>query len=303
MMFITQIITGILLSFYYSSSFGLAFSSIYYLSFNVVYGFIIRFLHVVGSFMCIYFLYIHFIRSFYYSFTFVLSSSFVHVYSSGLGILLLSLLVSFLGYTLPYGQMSFWGITVILNVLTILPAPLNFILPELIYASSSLVLYRFFVLHFLVSLLILTLIVLHLFLLHTFISSNTFLNISSSMFLSFYLFLFKDFYYYFIFYVSIVIFIFFYNFEFLSNPINLIHASSLSTPLHILPESYFLIYYSLLRALPSKLLGIIVVLCFFFYMFFYSFSSSLSLRSFYYSSHLFLNPSLSPSLSMYFYVM
>jgi len=153
-------------------------------------------------------------------------------------------------------------------VLTVLAHPLDFLLPELIYSSSQLVLYRFFVLHFFISLIILFLILVHLYLLHTYTSSNTFLNLSSSLFISFYLFVFKDVYYYFIFYLSICCFIFFYNFEFLSNPVNLIPASSLSTPLHILPESYFLIYYSLLRALPSKLFGIIIVCIYMFYVVF-----------------------------------
>jgi len=162
-------------------------------------------------------------------------------------------------------------------VLTVLAHPLDFLLPELIYSSSQLVLYRFFVLHFFLSLIILFLILVHLYLLHTYTSSNTFLNLSSSLFISFYLFVFKDFYYYVIFYLSICCFIFFYNFEFLSNPVNLIPASSLSTPLHILPESYFLIYYSLLRALPSKLFGILIVLVFMFYLVFpISSASSLS---------------------------
>jgi ubiquinol-cytochrome c reductase cytochrome b/c1 subunit len=123
--FVVQIVTGIMLSFYYSSSSMIAFESVYYLSFNVFYGFIVRLLHVVGSFLCIYLLYLHFLRSFYYTCSFILSSSFLYVYASGLLILVLSLLVSFIGYTLCWGQMSYWGITVILNVLSILPQPLN----------------------------------------------------------------------------------------------------------------------------------------------------------------------------------
>jgi len=275
MFFIIQIITGILLSFYYSSSSYISFESVYYLSFNVLYAFIIRFLHVVGSFLCIYFIYLHFLRSFYYTFNFILSSSFLYVYSSGLLIMVLSLLVSFLGYTLCWGQMSYWGIQVLINVLTVLPYPISFLLPELIYSSSMLILYRFFVLHFGISLIILLAIVLHLFVLHSFISSNSFINLSSSLFISFYLFILKDFYYYFVFYIPVIAFIFFYNFEFLSNPINLIHSSSLSTPLHILPESYYLIFYSLLRALPSKLLGVVIVLCFMFYLLFFNFNDAL----------------------------
>jgi len=272
MLFVVQIITGILLSFYYSSSSYISFESVYYLSFNVLYGFIIRFIHVIGSFLCIYFLYMHLLRSLWYTINFQLTSTFLYTYSSGLVILFLSLLVSFLGYCL-WGQMSYWGIQVLINILTILPSPFSYILPELIYSSSLQILYRFFVLHFLLSLIILLLIVFHLFVLHSFISSNTFINLSSSLFISFYLFIFKDFYYFFIFYFLFLTFIFFYNFEFLSNPVNLIHASSLSTPLHILPESYYLIFYSLLRALPSKLFGIIVVLIFMFYLLFYNFST------------------------------
>jgi len=243
-----------------------------------------RMLHVIGSFLCIYLLYAHFARSFYYSFNFsFLSSNFRAVYFSGLLILLCCLLVSFLGYCLVWGQMSYWGVQVIINVLTVLAHPLDYLLPELIYSSSQLVLYRFFVLHFLLSLIIFFLILVHLYLLHTYTSSNTFLNLSSSLFISFYLFVFKDFYYYFIFYLALIVFIFFYNFEFLSNPVNLIPASSLSTPIHILPESYFLIYYSLLRALPSKLFGIIIVCVYMFYLLspFTSASSSVAGLSFF----------------------
>jgi len=99
--FTTQIVTGILLSLYYSSSSAISFSSIYYLSFDVSYGYIMRMLHVIGSFLCIYLLYAHFARSFYYSFNFsFLSSNFRAVYFSGLLILLCCLLVSFLGYCL-----------------------------------------------------------------------------------------------------------------------------------------------------------------------------------------------------------
>jgi len=101
MVFIVQIITGILLSLYYSSSSAISFSSIYYLSFDVSYGYIIRMLHVIGSFCCIYLLYVHFARSFYFSFNFsLLSHNFRAVYFSGLLILMCTLLVSFMGYCL-----------------------------------------------------------------------------------------------------------------------------------------------------------------------------------------------------------
>jgi len=263
LLFLIQFLSGILLTFYYSSYYSLSFYSIFYISFNVNFGWFIRLLHVVGSMLFIFFLYFHFIRSFWYIISFnTLYSSFYFIYLSGIIILFLSLAISFLGYTLYWGQMSFWGIMVIINVLTILPYPLNFILVDLIYGSSSLILFRFFILHFALSFVLFALILFHLYLLHSFISSNPLFNLSSSLFISFSLLIVKDFYFFFIFYISFLIYILFFNFEFLSNPVNNILANPLSTPLHILPESYFLIFYALLRNLPSKLFGIIIILSF-----------------------------------------
>ena len=153
---------------------------------------------------------------------------------------------------------------VIINVLTVLPSPLNYLLVDLIYGSSFLILYRFFILHFLLSFILLFLIIIHLFMLHNISSQSPLMNLSSSFYFSFTSIIIKDFYIFFIFYISVFTYCLIFNVEFLSNPINNVIANSLSTPLHILPESYFLIFYALLRNLPSKLFGIIITLSFFY---------------------------------------
>jgi len=270
--FVVQFSSGLLLTLYYSSHSVYSFSSIFYLSFDVSYGFIVRLFHVVGSFLFIFALYFHFLRALWYvvSFSFeVVNSHWFHIYLSGLVILLASLAISFLGYTLVWGQMSYWGIQVIVNVLTILPSPLHWLLVDLLYSSSSLVLFRFFILHFALSFVLIILIASHVLLLHVFSSSSPLFNLSSSFVLSFSLMIVKDFFLFALFYLSIVVYVLLFNFEFLSNPINNVIASSLSTPLHILPESYFLIFYALLRNFPSKLFGVLIVLSYLFYLLVY----------------------------------
>ena len=160
---------------------------------------------------------------------------------------------------------------VIINVLSILPSPLSYLLVDFIYGSSSLILYRFFILHFSLSFLLLFLIIIHILLLHNISSINPLFNLSSSLFYSFSFMVIKDFMLFYFFYLFFLVYCLFYGFEFLSNPINNILANSLSTPLHILPESYFLIFYALLRNLPSKILGVVIIISFIFILFIPSF--------------------------------
>jgi ubiquinol-cytochrome c reductase cytochrome b subunit len=275
--FIIQFITGLLLSFYYSSFISLSFNSIFYIIFDINLGYIIRLLHLIGSFLFIFIIYFHFLRYLWLSvnslqvYRFAQStyrmmglSNFNLIYITGIIILVLSLIISFIGYCLIWGQMSMWGIIVILNIFTILPYPLSILIFELIYCSSNLIIYRFFILHFGLSFILLFFIFLHLFILHVYTSSNPLFNINSSWINSFYLMIIKDFYLFIVFYVIFLIYILFFNYESLSNPINNIIANPLSTPLHILPEPYFLLIYCILRSLPSKIYGIIVILCFFY---------------------------------------
>ena len=197
--------------------------------------------------------------------------------------------------------MSFWGILVIINVLTIFPSPLNYLLVDLIYSSSSLILFRFFILHFSLSFLLLALIFIHVLFLHNISSISPFLNLSSSIFYSFSFLIIKDLFIYFIFYSSYLLLLLLNGSEFLSNPINNILSSSLSTPLHILPESYFLLFYALLRSLPSKLFGLIIILSFLFLLLFsFSFLSHISSFLLYYGRLILFSSffPLSPLLSM-----
>ena len=279
-LFIIQFITGLLLSFYYSSFISLSFNSIFYIIFDINLGYIFRLLHLIGSFLFIFFIYFHFLRYLLLSVnslqiyrTIVYSSNFGRspfnlVYITGIIILFLSLIISFIGYCLIWGQMSMWGIIVILNIFTILPYPLSILIFELIYCSSYLIIYRFFILHFGLSFILLFFIFFHLFILHIYTSSNPLFNFNSSWINNFYLIIIKDFYLFIIFYGMFLIYILFFNYEFLSNPINNIIANPLSTPLHILPEPYFLLIYCILRSLPSKIYGIIVILCFFYLILF-----------------------------------
>jgi hypothetical protein len=138
---------------------------------------------------------------------------------------------------------------------------------DLINPASSLILYRFFVLHFALSFILLFLVIIHILLLHTFSSSSSLFNISSSIYISFSLFIIKDFLVFFIFYLSCFIYCLIFNFEFLSNPVNNIIDNNLSNPLNILPESYFLLFYCILRAIPNKFLGVIGTLCLLFWIF------------------------------------
>jgi quinol-cytochrome oxidoreductase complex cytochrome b subunit len=132
---------------------------------------------------------------------------------------------------------------------------------DFINPSSNLILYRFFILHFALSFILLFLVLIHILLLHTYSSSSSLFNLSSSIYTSFILFIVKDFLIFYIIYLLCLIYTLLFNFEFLSNPVNNILANNLSTPLHILPESYFLLFYCILRAIPNKFLGVIGTLC------------------------------------------
>ena len=179
------------------------------------------------------------------------------IWVSGLVILLFIFLTSFIGYCVCWGQMSYWGITVIINIVSIIPL-FGFYIGEYLWCSSLAIVNRLFILHFLLGFIIGLLILCHLIFLHNFSSCNPLINNHSSFLLSFILLFFKD---VFVSYV-IPLFISFYLFldpDIFGNADNLITANPLSTPTHILPEWYFFIYYSILRAFPNKILGAVVV--------------------------------------------
>nr|AFI23498.1 cytochrome b [Peloridium hammoniorum] len=251
---IIQLITGLLISMHYSSNPDTSFFSVIELTRNVNYGWLMRSLHANGAslfFICIY---IHIGRGMYYG-SFSLSSTWL----VGTVILLLLMMTTFLGYVLHWGQMSFWGATVITNFLTAIPY-LGTTLSNWLWGGFSIdkpTLMRFFTLHFSLPFIILMMIIIHLFLLHQSGSNNP-LGLSSSMDkIPFHpYFTIKDV----IGFMMILLLLFYLNMIYpfiLNDPYNFQPANSINTPIHIHPEWYFIFTYAILRSIPNKLGGVI----------------------------------------------
>jgi ubiquinol-cytochrome c reductase cytochrome b subunit len=182
------------------------------------------------------------------------------VWFVGVVILVLMITTAFLGYVLPWGQMSFWGATVITNLFTAVPIFGKKILMLLWggYSITSATLVRFYALHFLLPFIILGLALIHVFLLHL-VGSNNPLGVGFSIDKSlFYLYVVKDFYGTIIFFILFSFFVFVAP-NYLGHSDNYIEADPLLTPAHIVPEWYFLLFYAILRSIPDKLLGILTL--------------------------------------------
>nr|YP_009528507.1 cytochrome b [Adelpha iphiclus]AYN60507.1 cytochrome b [Adelpha iphiclus] len=251
-----QILTGLFLTMYYTANIDLAFFSVNYICRNVNYGWLIRTLHANGAsffFICIYF---HIGRGIYYE-----SFNLKFTWMIGVIILFLLMATAFMGYVLPWGQMSFWGATVITNLLSAIPY-LGTMLVNWIwggFAVDNATLTRFYTFHFLFPFIILMLTMIHLLFLHQ-TGSNNPLGINSNLdkipFHPF--FTFKDLIG-FIILISILTFLSLINPYLLGDPDNFIPANPLVTPIHIQPEWYFLFAYAILRSIPNKLGGVIAL--------------------------------------------
>nr|YP_009442870.1 cytochrome b [Moduza procris]ATP01345.1 cytochrome b [Moduza procris] len=251
-----QILTGLFLTMYYTANIDLAFFSVNYICRNVNYGWLIRTLHANGAsffFICIYF---HIGRGIYYE-----SFNLKFTWMVGVIILFLLMATAFMGYVLPWGQMSFWGATVITNLLSAIPY-LGTMLVNWIwggFAVDNATLTRFYTFHFLFPFIILMLTMIHLLFLHQ-TGSNNPLGINSNLdkipFHPF--FTFKDLIG-FIILISILTFLSLINPYLLGDPDNFIPANPLVTPIHIQPEWYFLFAYAILRSIPNKLGGVIAL--------------------------------------------
>nr|YP_009443276.1 cytochrome b [Dendrolimus kikuchii]ATQ37415.1 cytochrome b [Dendrolimus kikuchii] len=253
---IIQILTGLFLTMYYTANIELAFYSVNYICRNVNYGWLIRTLHANGAsffFICIY---LHIGRGIYYE-------SFNLKYTWMVGVIILFLLMgtAFMGYVLPWGQMSFWGATVITNLLSAIPY-LGTMLVNWIwggFAVDNATLTRFYTFHFLLPFILLMMTMIHLLFLHQ-TGSNNPLGINSNLdkipFHPF--FTYKDI-------LGFIILSFFLvmltliNPYLLGDPDNFIPANPLVTPVHIQPEWYFLFAYAILRSIPNKLGGVIAL--------------------------------------------
>nr|YP_009442857.1 cytochrome b [Limenitis sinensium]ATP01332.1 cytochrome b [Limenitis sinensium] len=252
-----QILTGLFLTMYYTANIDLAFFSVNYICRNVNYGWLIRTLHANGAsffFICIYF---HISRGIYYE-----SFNLKFTWMIGVIILFMLMATAFMGYVLPWGQMSFWGATVITNLLSAIPylgtTLVNWIWGG--FAVDNATLTRFYTFHFLFPFIILMLTMIHLLFLHK-TGSNNPLGINSNLdkipFHPF--FMFKDLIG-FIILISILTFLSLINPYLLGDPDNFIPANPLVTPIHIQPEWYFLFAYAILRSIPNKLGGVIALM-------------------------------------------
>jgi len=253
-----QIATGVFLAMHYKPDFELAFASIDYINRNVNYGWFLRYLHANGSSVFFLVVYLHMIKNLFFgSFNYPRQL----LWGSGVIIFILMIATAFLGYVLPWGQMSFWAATVITSLFSAIPYVGDSFVAWLWggFSLEDATLNRFFSLHFFFPFVILALSIVHLIFLHEFGSNNP----SGIFFRSDFtfmtpLYIIKD-----LFGMNILfIFFFFIVFTYpdvLGHSDNYILSSSFTTPTHITPEWYFLPLYAVLRAVPSKLLGIIAL--------------------------------------------
>nr|AXS65248.1 cytochrome b [Curculionoidea sp. 17 KM-2017] len=251
-----QIITGIFLAMHYCPDINMAFDSVIHISRDVNFGWLIRALHANGAsffFIC---LYIHIGRGLYYS-----SFLYTETWMSGVTIFFLVMATAFLGYVLPWGQMSFWGATVITNLVSAIPY-LGTSIVQWIWGGfsvSNATLTRFFAFHFMLPFIVSALVMIHLLFLHQ-TGSNNPLGINSNIDKTFFhpYFTFKDIVG-FITMLFILTMISLQNPYMLGDPDNFTPANPLVTPVHIQPEWYFLFAYAILRSIPSKLGGVIAL--------------------------------------------
>lgn len=255
---VIQIITGIFLAMHYTPHIDFAFSSVEHIMRDVNSGWLIRYLHANGASMFFIVVYCHLFRGLYYG-SYI--SPREHLWSSGVVIFLLMMATAFMGYVLPWGQMSFWGATVITNLFSAIPFVGKPIVEWLWggFCIDNATLNRFFSLHFVLPFLISGLVIIHIALLHKNGSNNPLGVSSASDKISFYPYFYvKDLFSLMSFLAFFSIVLFYYP-NTLGHPDNYIPANPISTPAHIVPEWYFLPFYAILRSIPNKLGGVIAM--------------------------------------------
>nr|QXM16920.1 cytochrome b [Neoneuromus maclachlani] len=251
-----QILTGLFLAMHYTANIEMAFSSVAHICRDVNYGWFLRTLHANGAsffFICIYF---HVGRGMYYG-----SYKFLHTWMTGVLLLFVVMGTAFMGYVLPWGQMSFWGATVITNLLSAIPY-LGTMLVQWVwggFAVDNATLTRFFTFHFILPFIVLALMIIHLLFLHQ-TGSNNPLGINSNYDkIPFHpYFSFKDLIGFLVL-TMILTLLTLMNPYLLGDPDNFTPANPLVTPVHIQPEWYFLFAYAILRSIPNKLGGVIAL--------------------------------------------
>lgn len=253
---IIQIITGLILASHYNSFLDTAFRRVIHIIRDVNAGYLMRFIHINGASLFFIVIYTHIFRNIIYA-------SFKNKYTWARGIIILFLLMgtAFIGYVLPWGQISYWGATVITNLASAIPFIGDNIV-QWLWGGFSIgqgTLTRFFILHFLLPFILSAIAMIHIFFLHEKGSRNPLgvsINLDKIPFLKY--FAIKDFF------TLLLVLIFFFTLSLLSpfllgDPENFIPANPLNTPIHIIPEWYFLFAYAILRRIPNKLGGVVAL--------------------------------------------
>lgn len=257
---VIQIVTGIVLAMHYTPHVDHAFNSVERIMRDVNFGWLIRYVHANGASAFFFVVYIHIFRGLYYG---SYKSPREVLWWLGIIILVIMMATAFMGYVLPWGQMSFWAATVITNLFSAIPVVGEGIVSWLWggFSVDNPTLNRFFSLHYLLPFVLVGIVILHLWALHRFGSNNP-LGIDTKgpqdqlPFHPYYTM--KDLYG-----VGVALIIFFmfvfYAPNYMGHPDNYIAADPLVTPAHIVPEWYFLPFYAILRSIPDKLLGVIMM--------------------------------------------
>nr|BBG74525.1 cytochrome b [Desmodema polystictum] len=254
---ITQLITGLFLAMHYTSDISMAFSSVVHICRDVNFGWLIRSIHANGAsffFICIY---MHIARGLYYG-----SYLYKETWNIGVILLLLVMATAFVGYVLPWGQMSFWGATVITNLLSAVPYIGNSLVQWIWggFSVDNATLTRFFAFHFLLPFVIAAATMIHLLFLHETGSNNPAGLNSDADKISFHpYFSYKDLLGFIILLMALTSLALF-SPNLLGDPDNFTPANPLVTPPHIKPEWYFLFAYAILRSIPNKLGGVLALL-------------------------------------------
>nr|Q9T7L6.1 RecName: Full=Cytochrome b; AltName: Full=Complex III subunit 3; AltName: Full=Complex III subunit III; AltName: Full=Cytochrome b-c1 complex subunit 3; AltName: Full=Ubiquinol-cytochrome-c reductase complex cytochrome b subunit [Microtus townsendii]AAF24198.1 cytochrome b [Microtus townsendii] len=254
---IIQILTGLFLAMHYTSDTATAFSSVAHICRDVNYGWLIRYMHANGASMFFICLFLHVGRGVYYG-----SYNMIETWNMGIILLFAVMATAFMGYVLPWGQMSFWGATVITNLLSAIPY-IGTTLVEWIWGGFSVdkaTLTRFFAFHFILPFIITALVLVHLLFLHETGSNNpTGLNSDADKIPFHPYYTIKDFLGVLILLMAFMILTLFFP-DILGDPDNYTPANPLNTPPHIKPEWYFLFAYAILRSIPNKLGGVLALI-------------------------------------------
>lgn len=253
---IIQIITGLFLAIHYVPNVEIAFSSVSHISRDVNFGWIIRSIHANGASIFFLFLYLHIGRGIYYG-----SYNLIETWNIGVILFVLVIATAFIGYVLPWGQISFWGATVITNLFSAIPY-IGKTLVEWMwggFAVDNATLNRFFAIHFVLPFIVAAVAIIHLIFLHQTGSNNPLgINPDRDRVPFHFYYSAKDTLAYLIALFLFLIVILFIP-DIVADPENFIVANPLVTPIHIKPEWYFLWVYAILRSIPNKLGGVIAL--------------------------------------------